>query len=63
VRPIEIAEPTSFQTYIAYRKDATLSSYCLHLLASLRGHMERLADVPRSCEGTPLKLRRAARKK
>jgi DNA-binding transcriptional LysR family regulator len=40
LRALEIAEPTSFQTYIAYRKDATLSSYCEHFIASLRGHME-----------------------
>ena len=44
VRAIEIDEPTVFQTYIAHRKDATLSSYCLHFVASLRGHMERLVD-------------------
>ena len=52
-----------FQTYIAYRKDATLSSYCLHLVASLRGHMERLAEAPSVLRGHPLKPRRTARKK
>jgi hypothetical protein len=41
---LEIIEPTSFQTYIAYRKDATLSSYCEHFIASLRSHMEGQAD-------------------
>ena len=33
VRAIEIDEPTVFQTYVAYRKDATLSSYCVHFVA------------------------------
>ena len=42
VRAIPIAEPTEFQTYIAYRKDATLSSYCEYFIAALRGHMEGL---------------------
>ena len=55
VRAIEIGEPTAFQTYIAYRKDATLSSYCLHFVASLRGHMERLVEAPSVRETTPLK--------
>jgi DNA-binding transcriptional LysR family regulator len=62
VQAIEIAEPTSFQTYIAYRKDATLSSYCLHLLASLRGHMERLVEGS-SVREAPFKARRTSRKK
>jgi DNA-binding transcriptional LysR family regulator len=44
LRALEIAEPTAFQTYIAYRKDATLSSYCEHFVASLRGHMEGRAE-------------------
>jgi hypothetical protein len=63
VRAIEIDEPTVFQTYIAHRKDATLSSYCLHFVASLRGHMERLVEGSTLREGVPLKTRRAARKK
>lgn len=42
IRQIPIAEPTDFQTYIAFRKDATLSSYCDFLIKSLRGHMEAL---------------------
>jgi DNA-binding transcriptional LysR family regulator len=39
IRPVEIAEPTLFQTYIVFRKDATLSSYCERFVASLRNHM------------------------
>jgi len=63
VRAIEIDEPTVFQTYIAHRKDATLSSYCLAFVASLRGHMERLVEAPGVREAAPFKARRAARKK
>jgi DNA-binding transcriptional LysR family regulator len=44
LRALEITEPTAFQTYIAYRKDATLSSYCEHFVASLRVHMEGRAE-------------------
>jgi DNA-binding transcriptional LysR family regulator len=36
---IEITEPTAFQTYIATRKDATLSSYCEAFVGALRSHM------------------------
>jgi DNA-binding transcriptional LysR family regulator len=63
LRAIEIGEATEFQTYIAYRRDATLSSYCMHLVASLRGHMERLAEAPSVCDGPSPKPRRASRKK
>ena len=63
VRAIEIDEPTVFQTYIAYRKDATLSSYCQHFVASLRSHMERLVEGSSSARSDPFKARRAARKK
>ena len=37
---IPIAEPTEFQTYFAYRKDATLSSFCEHFIAALRDEMQ-----------------------
>jgi DNA-binding transcriptional LysR family regulator len=63
VRAIEISEPTVFQTYVAYRKDATLSSYCLAFVTSLRGHMERLVDGPSVRETSPRRARRATRKK
>jgi DNA-binding transcriptional LysR family regulator len=46
VRAVEIAESTLFQTYIAFRKDATLSSYCERFVASLRNHMTRLIAPP-----------------
>jgi len=62
VRAIEIGEATEFQTYIAYRRDATLSSYCMHLVASLRGHMERLV-AKSSVREASFKARRIARKK
>jgi len=63
VRAIEIDEPTVFQTYIAHRKDATLSSYCLYFVASLRGHMERLVAVPSARQATHFKARRPRPKK
>ncbi len=59
VRAIEIGEPTEFQTYVAYRKDATLSSYCLRFVASLRSHMERLVtpQAPRVAAAGPRRAR------
>ena len=40
VNKIPIAEPTEFQTYFAYRKDATLSSFCEFFIAVLREEMQ-----------------------
>jgi len=40
LRAIEIAEPTAFQTYIAYRKDAAPTGFCEYFVAALRDHME-----------------------
>jgi DNA-binding transcriptional LysR family regulator len=45
LRAVEIGEGTVFQTYVAYRKDVTLSSYCRHFMAVLREHMEGLAKA------------------
>ena len=42
---LEIAEPTPFQTYIAVRRDATLTRYCGLFVSSLRDHMDRLRTV------------------
>lgn len=42
---IDIAEPTSFETYIATRKDATLSAYCEAFVARLKHHMHGLGRV------------------
>lgn len=39
---LAIAEATDFQTYIAFRRDAILSSYCEHFIARLRAEMEAL---------------------
>lgn len=44
LRAIPIAEATEFQTYIAFRKDATLSSYCEFFIASLRKAMNALIE-------------------
>ena len=41
IRRIPIEEPTEFQTYVACRKDATLSASCEFFIAALRGEMER----------------------
>jgi len=40
IRALDIADPTSFQTYVAHRKDAPLSSYASRFVAALRGQME-----------------------
>jgi DNA-binding transcriptional LysR family regulator len=63
VHAIAISEPTSFQTYVAYRKDVTLSSYCLSFVASLRGHMERLVGGAAAPGPNPRRPRRTTRKK
>ena len=39
---LAIEEDTDFQTYVAMRKDATLSSYCEHFINALRSEMEQL---------------------
>lgn len=44
IRLLAIDEPTEFQTYVAFRKDATLSSYCEHFIQSLRLQMEMLGE-------------------
>lgn len=44
IRAIPIDEPTEFQTYIAFRKDAILSSYCEYFIGALRAEMERLGS-------------------
>jgi DNA-binding transcriptional LysR family regulator len=62
VRALEISEPTEFETYVAYRRDATLSSSCLRFVASLRGHMERLVRPP-AAPGDPAAGGRRARRK
>jgi len=36
---IAIKEPTEFQTYVAFRKDVTLSTYCKYFVAALRKAM------------------------
>jgi DNA-binding transcriptional LysR family regulator len=58
IRSLEISEQTIFQTYVAYRKDATLSSPCERFIASLRAHMHRSAKAD---GGRPAAVR-AARK-
>jgi DNA-binding transcriptional LysR family regulator len=38
---LDIAEATTFQTYVAYRKDAALSSYAAQFITNLRQQMKR----------------------
>jgi DNA-binding transcriptional LysR family regulator len=40
IRVLDIAEPTTFETYIATRKDGALSLYCERFITALRSHME-----------------------
>lgn len=40
---LDIAEPTTFQTYVAHRKDVPLSSYAARFVAGLRAQMEAAA--------------------
>ena len=62
IKVLDIVEPTAFQTYVAFRKDATLSSYCEAFVRELRGQMgggrgKSSAKLP------PVPVRSAARKK
>jgi DNA-binding transcriptional LysR family regulator len=43
LRALDIAEPTTFQTYVVHRKDAPLSTYAARFVATLRGEMEAVA--------------------
>ncbi len=52
---LDIEEPTSFQTYIATRKDATLTGYCEKFIAELRSHITELV------RGKPVRGARAAK--
>jgi DNA-binding transcriptional LysR family regulator len=40
IKALDIAEPTVFQTYVLYRRDAPLSRYAARFVASLRSQME-----------------------
>jgi DNA-binding transcriptional LysR family regulator len=60
VKQLVIEEETEFQTYVALRKDATLSSYCEHFIAALRNEMEKLAPggiVRRTAAEVPIRRR------
>jgi DNA-binding transcriptional LysR family regulator len=55
VRAIDIAEPTTFDTYVVHRKDVTLSSYGACFVAALRAQMLAVSS--------PKNAARAARRK
>jgi DNA-binding transcriptional LysR family regulator len=40
IKALDIVEPTAFQTYVLYRRDAPLSRYGARFVASLRSQME-----------------------
>lgn len=44
VAVLDIEEPTVFETFVATRKDATLSGYCEAFIARLKHHMQGLAS-------------------
>ncbi|HTP81841.1 MAG TPA: LysR family transcriptional regulator [Alphaproteobacteria bacterium] len=48
IRVIPISEPTSFQTFVAYRRDATLTTAAEFFIRSLRQRMKALATRPRA---------------
>jgi hypothetical protein len=43
---LDIAEETTFQTYVSMRKDASLTGYCETFIDRLRGHMRNVALAP-----------------
>jgi DNA-binding transcriptional LysR family regulator len=43
IQVLDIVEPTDFQTYIAHRKDASLSPFGARFITALRAHMEAVA--------------------
>lgn len=53
IRAVAIAEATEFPTYIAFRKDATLSSYAEFFIASLRQHMRAPGGIARARDCLP----------
>jgi DNA-binding transcriptional LysR family regulator len=46
LRALDIAGPTTFQTYVAHRKDVPLSTYAARLVATLRSEMAAVARQP-----------------
>ena len=51
IASIAIEEPTEFETYVAFRKDIPLSTYCTHFVSVLRAAMTEVstrtgAEVP-----------------
>jgi DNA-binding transcriptional LysR family regulator len=63
IRVLDIAEATAFPTYVAHRKDVTLSSYGELFVAALRGHMEALTAPERGLRRANSIRGRSGRKK
>ena len=55
---LPIVKWTEFQTYIAFRRDAILSSYCEHFIALLRREMEALYGESRPRKKVTLSLQK-----
>ena len=65
LKALDIVEPSVFQTYVAFRRDATLSSYCDAFVAALRDHMRdpmRKRGLRTSADGERSKSRARPRK-
>jgi DNA-binding transcriptional LysR family regulator len=60
ITSIAIEVPTEFQTYVAFRKDATLSTYCAHFAAALR---KTMAEAKNSTRAGGVRNRREEPKK
>jgi DNA-binding transcriptional LysR family regulator len=53
LRIIAIKEDTTFQTYVAFRNDTTLSSVAEFFIAALRTQMKRAQDAMGAHRGRP----------
>ena len=63
LRVLDIIEPTHFATYVAFRKDATLSSYCEHFVKALREQMTGRGASAVGRLGKPVLQARPVRRK
>jgi DNA-binding transcriptional LysR family regulator len=63
LRVLDLVEATTFDTFVLYRKDATLSSYSARFVAALRGHMKALTEPLHLPRRTSAGRLRASRRK
>jgi len=62
IRALDIAEPTPFQTYLAHRRDAALSSYSVAFAEALRRRMEAVAAAAPAARSNGSAVRALRRK-